>query len=62
MLPAQVPGHFLTHADITPSLKGRLAELFWPDEALAGWYLIEIQVGRCIMLHEVQLTCYLSSG
>ena len=37
----QAPGRYLYHHDITPDLKGRHAELFWPDDSL--WYLIEIQ-------------------
>lgn len=34
-------GKLITAADMTPDLKGRLAEMFWPDNAL--WYLVEIQ-------------------
>jgi hypothetical protein len=37
----QAVGRLLTHADVTPRLAGRAAELYWPDDAL--WYLIEIQ-------------------
>ena len=36
----QAVGRLLTHEDIGPQLKGRQAELFWPDDNL--WYLIEI--------------------
>ena len=36
----QAAGRLLTTADIAPSLKGRRAELFWPDDNL--WYLIEV--------------------
>jgi len=41
----QVPGEMLSNAHITPALKGRHAELYWPDEesGASGWYLIEIQ-------------------
>lgn len=31
----------LTEANLTPELRGTMAELFWPDDAL--WYLVEIQ-------------------
>lgn len=34
-------GRLLVHEDITPDLKGRDAELFWPDDML--WYLVQIQ-------------------
>lgn len=34
-------GRLLTYADVSPILKGRQAELFWPDDKL--WYLVEIQ-------------------
>mmetsp|Transcript_1715 Transcript_1715/g.3843 ORF Transcript_1715/g.3843 Transcript_1715/m.3843 type:complete len:239 (+) Transcript_1715:182-898(+) len=34
-------GRLLVEADVGPALKGRQAELFWPDDNL--WYLIEIQ-------------------
>ena len=37
----QRPGQMLQYADITPALRGRLAESWWPDDNL--WYLIEIQ-------------------
>ncbi|CAD7697616.1 unnamed protein product [Ostreobium quekettii] len=46
-LPAQASesplptGRLLVHDDITPALKGRDAELFWPDDRL--WYLVQIQ-------------------
>ncbi|KAL3152294.1 hypothetical protein ABBQ32_001365 [Trebouxia sp. C0010 RCD-2024] len=33
-------GRLLTYADITPALKGRQAELYWPDDKM--WYLIEV--------------------
>lgn len=33
-------GRLLTYADITPTLKGRQAELYWPDDKM--WYLIEV--------------------
>lgn len=36
----QAPGRLLTFPDIDESLRGRRAELFWPDDNL--WYLIEI--------------------
>lgn len=36
----QAPGRLLTNDDISSSLQGRKAELFWPDDNL--WYLIEI--------------------
>jgi hypothetical protein len=36
----QLPGRLLTAADIQPDLKGRQAEMFWPDDNM--WYLIEI--------------------
>jgi len=36
----QALGRLLTHGDITERLKGRRAELWWPDDNL--WYLIEI--------------------
>ncbi|KAK9845674.1 hypothetical protein WJX84_006239 [Apatococcus fuscideae] len=36
----QAVGRLLTHQDIGHQLKGRQAELFWPDDNL--WYLIEI--------------------
>ncbi|BDA48142.1 probable inhibitor of growth protein 1 homolog at N-terminal half [Coccomyxa sp. Obi] len=42
----QALGRLLTHADINERLKGRRAELYWPDDNL--WYLIEI--------HEVDTT------
>lgn len=38
----QAPGSMLTVADISPALKGRHAELYWPADS--SWYLIEIQV------------------
>lgn len=41
----QALGRLLTHGDISERLKGRRAELYWPDDNL--WYLIEI--------HEVML-------
>ena len=44
--PTQALGRLLTHADINERLKGRRAELWWPDDNL--WYLIEI--------HEVDVT------
>jgi len=34
-------GRLLTEDDLGPDLKGRQAELYWPDDNL--WYLIEIQ-------------------
>ncbi|KAF5838959.1 hypothetical protein DUNSADRAFT_1904 [Dunaliella salina] len=37
----QAPGKMLTSKDISPNLKGRHAELFWPADG--NWYLIEIQ-------------------
>jgi hypothetical protein len=43
---AQALGRLLTHQDINERLKGRRAELWWPDDNL--WYLIEI--------HEVDTT------
>jgi len=36
----QAVGRLLTNADISVTLKGRRAELFWPDDNL--WYLIEV--------------------
>ncbi|KAK9901574.1 hypothetical protein WJX75_002674 [Coccomyxa subellipsoidea] len=33
-------GRLLDYHDITPTLKGRQAELFWPDDKM--WYLVEI--------------------
>lgn len=46
LLPAapkpQALGKYLYVHDITHALKGRHAELFWPDDGM--WYLIEIQV------------------
>mmetsp|Transcript_40212 Transcript_40212/g.72224 ORF Transcript_40212/g.72224 Transcript_40212/m.72224 type:complete len:328 (-) Transcript_40212:84-1067(-) len=36
----QAQGRLLTHADISQELKGRHAELFWPDDNL--WYVITI--------------------
>lgn len=33
-------GRLLTHADINPALRGRKAELFWPDDHM--WYKVEI--------------------
>ncbi|KAK9788296.1 hypothetical protein WJX73_004548 [Symbiochloris irregularis] len=33
-------GRLLTYADVGAGLKGRQAELFWPDDKL--WYLVEI--------------------
>ncbi|CAK0764550.1 hypothetical protein CVIRNUC_003169 [Coccomyxa viridis] len=33
-------GRLLTYSDIVPQLKGRQAELFWPDDKM--WYLVEI--------------------
>eukprot|EP00877_Chromochloris_zofingiensis_P006374 jgi/Chrzof1/1990/Cz10g28310.t1 len=36
----QLPGRLLTLQDIKPDLKGRQAEMFWPDDNM--WYLIEI--------------------
>mmetsp|Transcript_5769 Transcript_5769/g.14017 ORF Transcript_5769/g.14017 Transcript_5769/m.14017 type:complete len:313 (+) Transcript_5769:222-1160(+) len=36
----QAPGRLLTHADISNELRGRHAELFWPDDNL--WYVITI--------------------
>lgn len=36
----QAPGRLLTYGEINESLRGRRAELFWPDDNL--WYLIEI--------------------
>ena len=41
----QAPGRYLYGKDITPALKGKHAELFWPDDGM--WYLIEIQVCGC---------------
>lgn len=45
MLPAapelQRPGRILGYADISTGLRGRLAEVWWPDDN--SWYLIEIQ-------------------
>lgn len=35
----QAVGRLLTHADITPALVGRRAELYWPDDAL--WYVVQ---------------------
>ena len=37
----QTTGRFLEYNDVGPNLRGRLAELFWPDDGY--WYLIEIQ-------------------
>lgn len=37
----QAPGTLLREADVNPSLIGRRAELYWPDDNL--WYIIEIQ-------------------
>ncbi len=34
-------GKVLTLDDVTPALKGRQAELFWPDDG--KWYLVYIQ-------------------
>lgn len=34
-------GRIIRPEDLGPALKGRQAELFWPDDAL--WYLVEIQ-------------------
>lgn len=45
-------GKYLYVHDITHALKGRHAELFWPDDGM--WYLIEIQVS-CPVLLESQL-------
>eukprot|EP00192_Tetraselmis_astigmatica_P025441 CAMPEP_0117655924 /NCGR_PEP_ID=MMETSP0804-20121206/4533_1 /TAXON_ID=1074897 /ORGANISM="Tetraselmis astigmatica, Strain CCMP880" /LENGTH=280 /DNA_ID=CAMNT_0005462297 /DNA_START=44 /DNA_END=886 /DNA_ORIENTATION=+ len=36
----QALGRLLTHVDITPELRGRHAELFWPEDNL--WYVITI--------------------
>jgi len=36
----QAAGRLLTYADINEGLRGRRAELYWPDDNL--WYLIEI--------------------
>jgi len=36
----QAPKRLLTAADIGEHLRGRRAELFWPDDNL--WYLIEV--------------------
>ena len=36
----QALGRLLTMDDISKDLKGRRAELWWPDDSL--WYLIEI--------------------
>lgn len=33
-------GRFLRIDDITPALKGRRAEMFWPDNQL--WYVVQI--------------------
>mmetsp|Transcript_31058 Transcript_31058/g.68957 ORF Transcript_31058/g.68957 Transcript_31058/m.68957 type:complete len:239 (+) Transcript_31058:98-814(+) len=39
---SQTPsGRILRADDVGPNLKGRQAELFWPDDAM--WYLVEIQ-------------------
>ena len=37
----QAKGRFLETADVGPHLRGRWAELYWPDDG--HWYLIEIQ-------------------
>ena len=34
-------GRLLVESDVTPALKGRQAELFWPDDG--KWYLVAIQ-------------------
>lgn len=33
-------GRLLTHADISLNLRGRRAEMFWPDDRM--WYMVEI--------------------
>lgn len=35
-----MPGRPLRDSDISPSLEGQRAEMFWPDDNL--WYLVEI--------------------
>jgi hypothetical protein len=42
----QAPGQALTETDISPSLVGRVAEVFWPDEGNPEgslWYLVKIE-------------------
>ena len=34
-------GRMLVESDVTPALKGRQAELYWPDDG--KWYLVAIQ-------------------
>lgn len=41
MEPGQLAGRLLQLDDITPNLKGRQAQLFWPEDGL--WYPVEIQ-------------------
>ncbi|KAK9849007.1 hypothetical protein WJX84_005023 [Apatococcus fuscideae] len=48
----QAVGRLLTHEDIGPALKGRQAELFWPDDNL--WYLIEISDVN-LEMHKAQI-------
>lgn len=36
----QLQGRALRDSDISPSLEGQRAEMFWPDDNL--WYLVEI--------------------
>ena len=37
----QAKGRFLESGDVSAELRGRWAELYWPDDG--HWYLIEIQ-------------------
>jgi hypothetical protein len=42
----QAPGRPLEEGDISPALVGRIAEVFWPDEAnptASMWYLVKIE-------------------
>lgn len=39
--PGQLAGRLVRPEDITPALKGRSAQMFWPEDKL--WYPVEIQ-------------------
>ncbi|KAK9816543.1 hypothetical protein WJX72_001746 [[Myrmecia] bisecta] len=48
-------GRLLTYTDITPALRGRQAELYWPDDK--KWYLIEInQINPRSRIAKIQYT------
>jgi len=48
-----MPGRPLRDSDISPSLEGQRAEMFWPDDNL--WYLVEIATVD-MRTHQVRIT------